>query len=112
MGAEKLKVWVTIAGNLFTSLPHLLHYKNCQFLSDRQTLEQLKIQNKGIVRFGDGELAYLSGYSFPHQKQDSELRKKLKKILRGYSPDTPYLIGLPYDILFNQYQKRNLPKGV
>jgi hypothetical protein len=71
-----------------------------------------KRKNIGITRFGDGELSYLSGYSFQHQKQESVLRKKLKKILTTYNHNSPFLLALPYDICFNEHQKRNLPKTV
>jgi hypothetical protein len=112
MTVRKALVWLTIAKNLGRNLHRLRNYTQAQFLTDRQTLLLIKEKNVGISRFGDGELSYLSGYSFPHQKQDAVLRKKLIEILENYHEASPYLIGLPYDILFNQHQKRNLPETV
>jgi hypothetical protein len=112
MTIRKAIVWLTIAKNLGLNLHNLRNYTQARFLSDRQTLLFLKENNVGITRFGDGELSYLSGYSFPRQKQDAVLRKKLIEILANYHEAPPYLVGLPYDILFNQHQKRNLPKAV
>jgi hypothetical protein len=112
MNLEKLYVWLTITKNLTLHFNRISNYKRCRFLTDRQTLLIIKEEKKGISRFGDGELSYLSGYSFLHQKQDVDLRKKLIEILENYHESSPYLVGLPYDILFNQHQKRNLPKTV
>lgn len=110
MTYEKLRVWLTIVKNLTLNVNNLKNYAECIFLSDRQTLLFLKEQRIGISRFGDGELSYLSGYSFPHQKQNPILRKKLITILKTYHQDTPFLVALPYEICINQHQKRNLPR--
>jgi hypothetical protein len=110
MTYEKLRVWLTIFKNLTLNVNHLKNYAESIFLSDRETLLFLKERQIGISRFGDGELSYLSGYSFPHQKQDPILRKKLITILTTYHQDTPFLVALPYEICINQHQKRNLPR--
>ena len=112
MNTEKPYVWLTIIKNLALHCSRIPNYKSCQFLTDRQTLLFLKEEKKGIARFGDGELSYLTGYSFPHQKQEAVLRKKLIEILETYHESSPLLVGLPYDILFNHHEKRNLPKTV
>jgi hypothetical protein len=109
---RKAIVWLTILKNLGINLHRLNNYSHTQFLNDRETLLWLKEKKTGITRFGDGELSYLSGYSFSHQKQEPVLRKKLKKILTTYNHKSPFLLALPYDICFNEHQKRNLPKNV
>jgi len=107
---KKAKVWLVIAKNLSLNLGQLRNQYKCRFFSDRETLIFLKEHPVGITRFGDGELGYLSGYSFPHQKQDPVLRKKLLEILKTYNDNSHFLIALPYDILFKRYQERNAEK--
>jgi hypothetical protein len=109
---RKVIVWLNIFKNLGINLLRLNNFAQARFLTDRETLIWLKEKNIGITRFGDGELSYLSGYSFQHQKQEPVLRKKLKKILTTYNHNSPFLLALPYDICFNEHQKRNLPKTV
>jgi hypothetical protein len=109
MTIRKAIVWLTIAKNLGLNLHRLRNYTQARFLTDRQTLLLLKEKDVGITRFGDGELSYLSGYSFPHQKQNPDLRKKLMSILTGYDKSCLFLVALPHDIFFNAHQARNLP---
>ena len=110
MNKEKGKVWLNILLNLFLNFPSILEYKKCSFLSDRQTLLYLLETRKGIVRFGDGEIGYISRYSYNHQKQVLALRNKLKEILSNYNEKSPYIIGLPVEILFGKFIERKLPK--
>jgi hypothetical protein len=110
MSLRKVGVWLTIGKNLGAHWPQLKNYTRCHFLSDRETLTYLKEHQVGIVRFGDGEAGYLSGYGFSHQKRDPALRKKLKALLKDYSCPGPYLTALPYDIFFNRYQERKITR--
>ena len=106
----KYKVWLTIIKNLTLNVRNLRNYKKGHFLSDRQTLLFLRENRVGISRFGDGELGFLSGYSFSHQKQNLGLRKKILQILKTDDHNSHLLVGLPYDILFDRYQERNTVK--
>jgi len=110
MDLIKLRVWLTIVKNLTINVRNLRNYKKGHFLSDRQTLLFLKENRVGITRFGDGELGFLSGYSFSHQKQNPVLRKKILQILKTDEHNSHLLVALPYDVLFNRYKERNTVK--
>ncbi len=57
------------------------------------TLNELKITNKSMARFGDGEFNLIWGEDLPFQRYDSELANRLKEILN--SSDDNILIGIP-----------------
>lgn len=106
---QKMKVWSRIGARLAmnpTSLSAPL--SDFDFLSDEETIAYLKRADRGIVRFGDGELNYISGYAAIHQHQDPGLQQKLKNILEEYDGTQNYLLALPLDLLLSDnYRERN-----
>lgn len=95
-------MWARIALTLVARARHLGNYRSCRFLSDRETIDYLRKERKGIVRFGDGEASYLAGYSFPHQREEPALRERLKQLLLEYGDTSPALVAIPHDLVFGK----------
>lgn len=75
-------------------------------LSIEETLNKIISEKCSIARFGDGEFLYIiDRLNLPFQKQDSELREKLIKILK--SDEQKILIGLP----IGYHSMKNLTKS-
>lgn len=70
-------------------------YSNYSFLDAGQTLEYLSRNKKSFVRFGDGEFAILYGFDIYFQRYDPLLKDLLLEIIESYTPDSPYLLGVP-----------------
>ena len=70
-------------------------------ISNEDTIEALINSNKSIVRFGDGELALISGYDIPNQRASKELSDSLCRVLSSNNEDL--LVALP-DIFENMNQ--------
>jgi len=66
-----------------------------EFLDAHQTLNYLLTKQKSFIRFGDGEFAILYGFDIYFQKFHPVLKNKLLEILEKYTPDSPYLLGIP-----------------
>lgn len=67
--------------------------ERARFFGYDEFLEEAK--KRTTIRLGDGEFGIIH-YSFIHyQKFDSELRKKLIEIIKNYSADSPYMVGIP-----------------
>lgn len=96
----KTRAWARILCNLAGHPRCIAGAKRAAFLGDRETLAYLAMRPKGIVRFGDGEAGYLAGYSYPHQRQDEVLRRRLIAILRDYDDDSSALVAIPHDLVY------------
>lgn len=108
----KTGAWTRIFCNLACRPQCIVGVRGSTFLGDRQTLLFLMNCQKGIVRFGDGEAAYLAGYSFSHQTQDERLRRKLITILREYDEHSSALVAIPHDLVYERnHEARRTKKG-
>jgi hypothetical protein len=71
----------------------------------------LQDHDVGISRYGDGELAYLFGGGTTHEKNYTELSRKIRENLENYGKDVienTCLIALPISLtLGQQFKKRN-----
>lgn len=67
--------------------------EKARFLSHAEFLRQA--DEKSTIRFGDGEIGLLHYSQIHYQKFDPELRLKLLEIIKNYTADANYLIGLP-----------------
>jgi len=74
-----------------------------RFLSKEQTLNYLLKNKKSFIRFGDGEFAILYGFDIPFQRYSPLLKNSLERIIRTYTLDSPYLLGLPFRFLKMSY---------
>lgn len=80
-------------------------------LSDRETIRYLQNNNVGIARYGDGELAYLSGGGTSHEQSSPQLSNQIRKNLIKYDDEKSkkeYVLGLPISVtLDNKFKQRN-----
>lgn len=58
-----------------------------------ETIEQLVLTEKSLIRLGDGEIKLIAGRDIPFQKKDSTLAERLKDILREQNDQL--LVALP-----------------
>jgi len=63
-------------------------------LDKEESLKLLLETGKSYIRFGNGESEILVGLDMATQQYDKELEKGLTKIIKDYSPDCNYLLGL------------------
>lgn len=71
-------------------------------LSIEETIDEIRMGNKSICRFGDSEFLYIvDKINLPYQNQNEKLRIKLREILKFSNPNI--LVGLPigYHSLIN-----------
>ena len=73
-------------------------FAKLNYLSDDETLDFLLSKEIGITRFGNSELAFISGSSIKHQVFDPLLRNKLLHILDEVSNQNHCLVSLPIDV--------------
>ncbi len=79
--------------------------ERCDFLTHQEFME--KTDGKSTIRFGDGEIGLIH-YSYVHyQKFDAELRRKLIEIIENYDESSPYIIGIPFYI---NYENKRSPE--
>ncbi len=71
-----------------------------QTLSDTQLSEELK-SGKSLIRVGDGEAMISMGRSVHYQDFHSELQFDIKSIIKSYSPDSPYILAVPFFAIQN-----------
>jgi len=50
---------------------------------------------KSLVRFGDGEVNVLLSLNNHYQSYSPEMERMLKKIIRDYTPQSPYILAVP-----------------
>lgn len=67
------------------------------FYSDDE-LRDLLSNGKSIIRLGDGEINLLLGLDNHYQKFSSELQVMLREIIRSYSLNSAYVLGVPHAI--------------
>ncbi len=68
-----------------------LNYKP---LNKEESLKLLLETKKSYIRFGNGESEILVGLDMATQRYDRELEEGLVKIIKDYSPDCNYVLGL------------------
>jgi len=69
------------------------------FLSLKETWDLVINTNKSIIRLGDGEMLLLRGKSIIYQNYSYRLEQGLKKIIKNYDKNSPYLLCLPVDFI-------------
>ena len=50
---------------------------------------------KSLIRFGDGEVMLMTGRDIHYQVTSPDLKARLRTIISSYTPDSPYLLGVP-----------------
>lgn len=77
-----------------------------------QELDTLLAQGKSMIRIGDGEIYLMNFGSIAHyENYNPELRRYILSIIRDYTPDAPYVIGLPQkyvDMSNDELRKLNM----
>ena len=63
-------------------------------LDKYESLQLLLKTGKSYIRFGNGESEILAGLDMATQVYDRELEKGLARIIKDYSPDSNYVLGL------------------
>ena len=68
--------------------------KKLVILTTEKTLEVLEEHRISFLRYGDGEIALMSGSSIPFQEYDARLAQRLKELLK--LSDYRIRVGIPY----------------
>jgi hypothetical protein len=63
------------------------------FFKHEEIVDIIK-QGKSLIRIGDGEIYIMNNGSIHYQKYDAQLKKTFFEIVKNYSADAPYVIGL------------------
>ena len=113
---------------------YLINYYNPSYVPkinyyNQNDIEGLIRSGKTIIRLGDGEVYIMNGGSLPFQRQEDELTRLLRKMVKNYSDNSPYVLclnklpliktnkelkkfnllncWLPSKVYFNQYFNKN-----
>ena len=91
--------------NIFRNPSYLIWYLFAYYRSEYrayasfytdQELDDLLARGKSLIRIGDGEIYIMNFGSVAHYENfNPELRRYLSSIINEYSPESPYVIGLP-----------------
>ena len=77
-----------------------------KILNMDESLDVICEMNKGVCRFGDGEITIINGGNIGFQKADATLATRLSHILSD--KDAPCYIGIPDEINFVDYERQTL----
>jgi hypothetical protein len=64
------------------------------FYSDEEFVDQIK-KGKSFIRLNDGEFHLMNGGSLAYQPYRKGIESSLRQLVREYSGESPYIIGLP-----------------
>jgi hypothetical protein len=62
---------------------------------------------RSVIRFGDGEMLLMTGRDIYFQPTSPAINKKLRAIIKNYSVDAPYIIGVTANKLADSAQTLN-----
>lgn len=80
------------------------------FYAKEQLLMLLK-SGKSFIRFGDGETFIMHGGSLEWQRYERGLSLGMRKVIKEYSNDSPYVIGLPKFMNVPNKELKYSPEG-
>lgn len=66
-----------------------------------KTAIEIKMSDKSLARFGDGELEIINGNNILFQEYDEKLANRLKEILRNNQDEL--LVGIPYGYFYPKF---------
>ena len=61
-------------------------------------------KGRSVIRFGDGEALLVTGRDIYFQPTSPEMNRKLRTIIKNYSDDAPYILGIPTNKLADTEQ--------
>lgn len=92
--SAKKTIWSSTLKYFFLSFKS----SNSKILTAEETFEKSKKEKKPIIRFGDGEFAYLNKQSIHYQNYNKKLADYLRKIKTDYEADPSgckYILAVP-----------------
>lgn len=94
--------------NVFRNTAYLLNYALAfpnpalrlfpTYLSD-ELLNKALLEGRSLIRLGDGEIHIMNYGSIHYQDFHPQLREYFLAMIRDYTPDAPYLLGVPQTYL-------------
>lgn len=83
---------------------------HASFYTKEELLSLLK-NGKSFIRFGDGETFIMHGGSLDWQRYEKGLSLGMRKVIKDYSNDSPYVIGLPKFMNIPNKELKHSPEG-
>lgn len=96
---KRLVIWVKV---LYSFINSLDCNKNSLFLTAKETIDEVIVKNKSLIRLGDGEFNILEGKDVHYQKHSLELQKNIELIINKYidnPKESNYLLCMPGEYL-------------
>jgi hypothetical protein len=66
---------------------------NTQFFTEEEFVAEIK-KGRSFLRMNEGEMHLINGGSIHYQKYEKGLEKSYREMIKNYSNDAPYIIGL------------------
>ncbi|MDK7539262.1 GT-D fold domain-containing glycosyltransferase [Bacillus paranthracis] len=95
----RLTLWMN---TIFYFLFSMKSAKHAKFSKPVDTVRNLKLNNRSLIRFGDGEFNIISGKGIHYQSFSKDLQLDLTEIIEGYidnGKSVRYDLALPADFL-------------
>ncbi|MES2622906.1 MAG: GT-D fold domain-containing glycosyltransferase [Patescibacteria group bacterium] len=86
--------------------PQKTYPNSARFYSEHELFDQIA-KGKSIIRIGDGEIGLLHGRDIHYQPHEKELELGLRKIIKEYTLESPYILSIP---VFVNYTNQELSK--
>lgn len=84
--------------------------KHCEFYTEKEIGELIK-ERKSIIRLGDGEMSNIHFLSITPQTYSNELRNEYIQLIKHYTNDSSYVIGIPIYVNYTNAELDKLGKG-
>lgn len=78
------------------------------YLNDIETLKYMLKNNKGIIRWGDGETSIALNQPIYFQEANIDLANSMNEIIDSYSEESPFILALPNEFLTKNILSYNL----